>query len=148
MSAPGNMHARDCAYVTEDGPAPCTCGYWERNTMSKPLLTHEELQEAVDAQMVLRIVIQELREKDAPAHEVQALQDMEMKLGQGVVLCADPWGIPHKEAVAANMRRMMELVLSSQRGQELLPRVREQRAEREKERAEREKERAERGRPH
>lgn len=22
------MHRRDCAYVTTDGPAPCTCGYY------------------------------------------------------------------------------------------------------------------------
>lgn len=24
------MHSRQCAYVTNDGPAPCTCGYWDR----------------------------------------------------------------------------------------------------------------------
>jgi hypothetical protein len=25
------MHTRDCAYVTNDGPAPCTCGGTERD---------------------------------------------------------------------------------------------------------------------
>lgn len=24
-------HARDCAYVVNDGPAPCTCDYWQRS---------------------------------------------------------------------------------------------------------------------
>lgn len=24
-------HARDCEYVTTDGPAPCTCGFVERD---------------------------------------------------------------------------------------------------------------------
>ena len=30
MTANPYAHARDCAYVVNDGPAPCTCDYYDR----------------------------------------------------------------------------------------------------------------------
>jgi hypothetical protein len=88
--------------------------------MSKPLLTSEEFDKVNEALAILTTAINNMELQHAPEDEIEALKDFLLKLGQGMVLCADPHELGEtSKAVAESMRERVEMVLTSPMAQEV-----------------------------